>query len=116
MPVETEVNDAIAALQKANTTDGSSLYESLTKLVVKVSGLAARTAQATALRAPALSPRAQVLDQKPDNAVDLLETALLAKKAGGDQQAGQAVIAPVSAAVNPASASARPSVASVLPS
>ncbi|WIA22916.1 hypothetical protein OEZ86_009852 [Tetradesmus obliquus] len=54
-----QVQEALALLQKTSSTDGGSLYEQLTKLIVKV------------------------LDEKPANPVDVLETALLNKKAAG---------------------------------
>jgi len=53
-PLSTE--DAIAFLQKTNSTNGDSVFEHLTKVL------------------------ARVLDEKPNNAVDVLETSVLVKK------------------------------------
>lgn len=38
MPSDTQVQEAIAFLQKTGSTDSSSVYDSLTKLVTKASG------------------------------------------------------------------------------
>ncbi|KAI8464163.1 MAG: flagellar radial spoke protein 4 [Monoraphidium minutum] len=72
-----EAQEALAFIQKVPATGGGSLYEHLTKLVVKV------------------------LEERPGDAVDVLETALLVKKAGLDQRES-APLVPAGAAADAA--------------
>ena len=121
------VAEALAFVQKVPATGGGSLYEQLTQLVVRVRALRARWRGACGRRAPAAAARArgarvrrlraqvrrdrgrhaarprrraraQVLDERPTDAVDVLETALLVKKAGADARDAAPVVAAESAA------------------
>eukprot|EP00877_Chromochloris_zofingiensis_P003995 jgi/Chrzof1/13597/Cz08g03200.t1 len=76
---QVQVQEALAFLQKTSTTDGGSLFEELSKLVIKV------------------------LEEKPANPVDVLETALLVKKTGVDLRETSPLV-PVSAAADAAKA------------
>ncbi len=82
-----DYNEALSLVQKVGSADGSSLYDHLTSIVQKVrharslarsragSGRCTSGGSDAPLRPP------QVLEEKPGNAVDLLETTLLIKQA-----------------------------------
>jgi hypothetical protein len=77
-----DVAEALAFVQKVPTTEGGSLYEHLTHLVVKVCdhhAYVCRKKASGARRSHELA-RLQVLEERPGDAVDVLETALLVKK------------------------------------